>query len=157
MNQQQRLAMGVKRDHVAIMRKSWGLTQRLLTGEKTIESRWYKNRYAPWNQIFPGDRVYFKDSGELVTVSATVRKVEQYADLTSKRVIALLHKYAQADGLGIDKGSLRKFYYLFKDKKYCIIVFLTKTVQIEPFEIDKKGFGAQASWLVVNNIDKIKI
>jgi len=39
------------RVHVAIMRKGWGLTGKILTGEKTIESRWYMNRYRPWGAM----------------------------------------------------------------------------------------------------------
>lgn len=31
-------------EHVAIMKKSWGLTRKILSGEKTIESRWYRFR-----------------------------------------------------------------------------------------------------------------
>ena len=61
-------------EHLAIMRKSWGLTQKILTGQKKIESRWYKNKYRPWNQIQKGDVIYFKDSGEPVTIKATVKK-----------------------------------------------------------------------------------
>ena len=73
-------------DHVAIMRKSWGLTQKILTGEKKIESRWYKFKRAPWNQIRSGDTIYFKDSGEPVRIRAKVSKVLQFSDLTPARV-----------------------------------------------------------------------
>ena len=51
-------------DHVAIMKKSWGLTQKILTKQKKIESRWYKSKYSPWGKIEKNDFVYFKDSGE---------------------------------------------------------------------------------------------
>lgn len=66
-------------DHVAIMRKSWGLTQKILTGEKKIESRWYNVRYAPWDKIEKGDMVYFKDSGTPVTLRTRVQKVLQFS------------------------------------------------------------------------------
>ena len=49
--------------HLAIMKKSWNLTDKILTGKKKIESRWYKNKYKPWNKIKTEDVVYFKDSG----------------------------------------------------------------------------------------------
>jgi len=41
-------------DHVAIMKRSWGLIPKILSGEKTIESRWYKKRIPPWNRISKG-------------------------------------------------------------------------------------------------------
>jgi len=57
------------------MRKSWGLLPKILTGEKTIESRWYKNKCSPWGKIKRGDVVYFKNSGEPVTIKAEVSKI----------------------------------------------------------------------------------
>ena len=59
-------------EHLAIMRKSWGLTKKILSGEKKIESRWYKSKYPPWGKIRSGEIVYFKDSGEPVSISICV-------------------------------------------------------------------------------------
>ena len=47
--------------HVAIMKKSWGLVEKILAGEKTVESRWYKSKCVPWDRIKPKDIIYFKD------------------------------------------------------------------------------------------------
>jgi ASC-1-like (ASCH) protein len=146
----------MKRTHVAIMRKSWGLTAKILSGEKTIESRWYKNRYKPWGQIAAGDIVYFKDSGEPVTIKTTVSKVLQLDGLTPKKVKKLLNKYAKADGLGMEKKKINRYYHLFKNKKYCLIIFLKKPQKIKPFDIDKTGFGAMASWLIIDKINNYK-
>jgi hypothetical protein len=44
-------------DHVAILRKSSGLLEKILAGEKKIESRWYSARFTPWDQISAGDTV----------------------------------------------------------------------------------------------------
>jgi hypothetical protein len=130
-------------DHVAIMRKSWGLTQKILSGQKKIESRWYKVRYAPWDRIKPDEVVYFKDSGEPVTIRAEVDKVIQFSDLTPEEVEEILYQYGQADGIEIDK-------------KYCILIFLRKPQEIKPFEIDKSGFGAMSAWICVDDINMIK-
>lgn len=143
--------------HIAIMRKSWGLTQKILSGEKTIESRWYMNRYKPWGNIDCGDTIYFKDSGEPVRIQATVDKVIQIEDLTPKKVRKILNQYAKADGLGVDKSDITTYFERFKNKKYCLLIFLKDPKEIEPFEIDKSGFGAMAAWLTVDNLDKIKI
>jgi len=141
-------------EHTAIMRKSWGLTQKILSGQKKIESRWYKVKYAPWNRIESGDIVYFKDSGEPVTIKAEVDKVIQFSDLTPEKVKEILYKYGQADGLGIDKIS--EFFEMFKNKKYCILIFLKNPQKIEPFEIDKSGFGAMSAWISVDDVNRIK-
>ena len=72
-------------EHVAIMKKSWGLIGKIISGEKKIESRWYKSRRSPWGKIKQGDEVYFKDSGEPVSIKAKVAKVISFADLTPKK------------------------------------------------------------------------
>lgn len=140
--------------HLAIMRKSWGLLPKILTGEKTIESRWYKNKYSPWNRIKKGDMVYFKNSGEPVTIKSEVYSVVQYSDLRPKKVKEILNEYGAKDGLDIDE--IDKYYKMFKDKNYCLLVFLKNPQKIEPFDIDKNGFGAMSAWITIDDINKIK-
>ena len=141
-------------DHVAIMKKSWGLTQKILSGQKKIESRWYKSKCAPWGKIGKGDMVYFKDSGEPVSVKAEVEKVVSFSDMTPEKVKQILNEYGDDDG--IEKGKIKDFFELFKNKNYCLLIFLKNPKQIEPFEIDKTGFGMMSAWLSVGNIDKIR-
>jgi len=141
-------------DHVAIMKKSWGLTEKILDGRKKIESRWYLSKRAPWNKIKKDETVYFKNSGEPVKMKAEVAKVLQFCDLTPKKVKELLNKYGNADGL--EKAKIPEFFKLFKDKKYCLLIFLKNPVKIRTFDIDKTGFGAMSAWITVDKIDRIK-
>lgn len=141
-----------KRIHVAIMRKEWRLTEKILSGEKIIESRWYLNRYPPWDKIAPGDTIYFKNSGEPVKIVATCKKVVQFFGLTPGRVKSLLDKYYKADG--ITKSELKNYYKKFKDKQYCVLVFLKDVKEVKPFEIDKSGFGAMAAWLAFDSLEQ---
>ena len=70
------------------MKKSWGLIGKIISGEKKIESRWYKSKRSPWGKIEKGDTVYFKDSGEPVSIKAKVKKVISFSDFlytTKKR------------------------------------------------------------------------
>jgi ASC-1-like (ASCH) protein len=141
-------------EHLAIMRKSWNLTQKILTGKKKIESRWYKVKYSPWNRIKSGEIVYFKDSGEPVTIKAEVDKVIQFSSLDSGKVRDILDKYSDDDG--IEKEKIPEFFEMFKDKKYCMLIFLRNPQKIEPFKVDKSGFGAMSSWITIDSIDKVK-
>ena len=113
------------------------------------------NKYKPWDIIKAGDVVYFKNSGEPVKIKAKVERVLQFHDLDPAKVKNILNKYAAADG--IENSKIAGFYELFKTKKYCILVFLERAIAIEPFEIDKTGFGSMSSWIVVDNINKIKV
>lgn len=133
------------------MKKSWGLTQKILTGEKKIETRWYKNKSKPWGIINPGDTIYFKDSGELVSVKAVVSKVEQYERLDNDKVDSLMKKYSELDlGTSEIPDEISKY---VKDKRYAIIIHLIQPEKVVPFEIDKSGYGAMSAWLCVDNIN----
>lgn len=142
-------------EHLAIMRKSWGLTQKILTGKKKIESRWYNTKYPPFGRIKEGDIVYFKDSGEPVTIRAEVSDVKQFSDLTSGKVKAILDRYAELDG--IEKQEIGKYFDLFRNKKYCILIFLKNPAAVKPFKISKKGHGTMSSWICLETINSIKI
>ena len=139
-------------EHLAIMKKSWGLTDKILSGQKKIESRWYSVKYKPWDNIKEGEVIYFKDSGGPVKIKAEVSKVMQFADLTPRRVREILDEYGKDDG--IEPEKIPEFFERFKDKKYCMLIFLKNPIEINPFNIDKTGFGAMSAWLTVDDILK---
>lgn len=140
--------------HVAILRKFWRLTEKILAGEKTIESRWYKNRSRPWNNIDRGDVIYFKNSGEPVTIEARVAKVLQFEDLGPVKIRQILDEFGVR--IGFDPADYEKYLQQFQNKNYCLLVFLKGAHEIPPFEVDKKGFGVRAAWLTVDNIKRIR-
>ena len=142
-------------DHVAIMQKSWGFTEKIATCQKTIESRWYNVRYAPWGRISPGDNIYFKNSGEPVTIQAKISRVINFSDLTPEKVQTILEDYNKV--LGLDESDILRFFEMFKHKRYCILIYLKDAHHIQPFEIHKQGFGTMSSWLSIESITKIKV
>lgn len=133
--------------HIAIMKKSWGMVPKILSGEKTIESRWYKTRRAPWGKIFAGDTVYFKNSGEPVTVRATVEKVEQI------EIDSGLRRNDIPKEICAPKG----FDKTIAGKKFFLLIYLKNPRKVKPFEINKNGFGAMTAWITVPNIKTISI
>lgn len=138
--------------HLAIMNKKWKLIPKILSGQKTIESRWYMTRRSPWNKISTGDTVYFKDAGEPVTASAIVENVLQFENYSKQELKVILKKY----GNSIAFSSPKTAFDWCANKKYCILVFLKKPKGITPFEIDKTGFGNACAWIAVKNISAIK-
>ncbi|MBT7903100.1 ASCH domain-containing protein [Candidatus Woesearchaeota archaeon] len=141
-------------DHVAILKKKWKLTSKILSGEKTIESRWYKTKRDPWNKIKKGETVYLKDSGDPVIAKAEVLRVIQVPDLNNSKLIKLLEKHHQS--LGIETDKISEYAKQFSDKNYCILIYLKNPVRIEPFFIDKTGYGLMSAWLCVENITEVK-
>ena len=139
-------------DHIAIMNKKWKLIPKILDGSKAIESRWYVNKIKPWNSVKAGDYVYFKDTGEPITVSAKVSKVLQFDELNEEKFEYIMDNYA--DGIQV---LTREYDEYYKSKNYCILIFLKDVKSVEPFNISKEGFGNACAWMCVDNIDSIKI
>jgi len=140
-------------DHVAIMRKRGNLLDKIVLGKKTIESRWYVNKIAPWNKIKAGDTIYFKESSEDVTARATVSKVLQY-ELTSQITKNIIKKYGNL----IDPGTSKEDFIKWgkeKKKRYCILMFLSNVKKIKPFSIDKTGYGISSAWMCVGDINSV--
>ena len=142
-------------DHIAIMQKSWGFTEKIATGQKTIESRWYKVKYTPWGRISPGESIYFKNSGEPVTIQAKISRIINFSDLTPEKVQTILEDYSKE--LGLDEPDILRFFEMFKHKRYCILIYLKDAHHIQPFEINKQGFGTMSSWISVESIAKMKV
>ncbi len=146
--------------HIAILKKSCvrkgdNLLTDILTGIKTIESRWYINKVAPWNQIEIGDDVYFKESGSPIRAKAKVSYVIQYDDLDSSTISRIISTYGSKIAPSSTQKELDTWSLGLNKKRYCILIFLTEIEKVEPFEIDKTGFGSACAWMVTSNIDKI--
>jgi ASC-1-like (ASCH) protein len=141
--------------HVAIMNKKWNLIEKIIDGRKKIESRWYKSRIAPWNKIKKGDVVFFKNAGEDVNAKAEVSEVLQFENLTENKISEIIERYGgEAKICFSDKNSAFQW---TKNKKYCILIFLEDVQKIEPFKIDKTGFGNACAWITIEDIQRIAV
>lgn len=140
-------------DHVAIMSPDWKLISKILSGEKTIESRWYVTRRAPWKVVKKGDRVYFKDSGKPVTAQADVVDARFYS----------LESLADAKRIIREHGKEICLINSHPDTwksvpRYCILIRLKHPKRVAtPFHVNKRGFGSASAWISVPRISDIRI
>ena len=141
-------------DHIAYMKKSWKLIPKILSGEKTIESRWYMHKINPWNTIKENDFIYFKNGGEPITAQAQVVKVIQFEHYTISQLKTILEQYGGNPGICFP--DINQSFYILKQKNYAILIFLKKATAVEPFEIDKTGYGSACAWICVEDINSIK-
>jgi hypothetical protein len=149
-------------DHVAILRKANiskkdNLLRDILTGAKTIESRWYVHKIDPWNKVSAGDTVYLKESGCPVTAAAHVAQVVQYPHLTKALISEIIKTYGKQIAPGTSEEEFLDWGEKNLNKNYCILIFLKDIRRVEPFNINKKGFGISSAWLCVGNISKVRI
>jgi ASC-1-like (ASCH) protein len=131
------------------------MLEKIKSGQKTIESRWYMRRFDPWNNIKTGETVYFKEAGKDVCLRAKVVKVEQFDNLTPAIVKLILKRYRKE--LGIDRVDTDYFYKLFKDKRYCILIYLKRPKRIKPFKLNKAGLGSMSAWICLRALKVIKL
>jgi len=137
-------------EHLAILSKKRRLLIKILSGEKKIESRWYKFKKPPLGVISIGDIIYFKESGCPVSAKAIVENIITYENLTPHRIVEIIKKYGSS--IGIDLNFVEEV----KDKRFCVLIFLGNPQKIEPFEINKKRYGLTSAWITIDNINKLK-
>ena len=90
----------------------------ILAGRKTIESRWYVHKVAPWDKIFAGDTVYFKESGCPITAKAHVSKVLQFDALDASKVRAIISDYGKQIAPNLPEGEFFLWAETHQAKKY---------------------------------------
>lgn len=139
--------------HIAIMNPKLGFINKILKGQKTIETRWYKHKIAPWNKLNKGDIIYFKNSGDKITASAEVERFEQFDNLSPEIIKELINK--NFSNIGLDLEIIDSFTKKHIDKNYAIFIFLKSPKRVEPFSINKDGFGNAAAWLCTPKIESI--
>jgi len=136
--------------HIAILNKQKDLLNQILSSKKTIESRWYKFQRTPYKNIRPNDTVYLKNSGQPVTAKVQVDKVLFFNNPSESEIQEIMDKYSKQ--ICIDNNYISN-----APKNYITLIFLRNPTRIEPFNINKKGFGNMAAWITLENIEKIKI
>ena len=137
-------------EHLAILSKKRKLLSKIISGEKKIESRWYKSKRPPFGRISEGDTIYFKESGEPVSAKANAKRILTYENLNSGIIYKIIKEYGNLIGINLD------FINEVKDKKFCILIFMDNAQKIKPFEINKKGYGLMSAWISIDNIDKLR-
>lgn len=129
-----------------------GMIEKILSGEKTIESRWLQNRCAPWGKITVDDTIYFKYSGKHIVAQSTVRHVEYLENIDPiflKKRLPLL-----ASAIGLHLSTLQA---LAQRKRYAVLIALSHPIALQSFAIHKNGFGSMASWMTVEHIDQLRV
>lgn len=126
--------------HIAILKQPF--FDMVLSGEKTIESRWSMVKVAPYKKVSVGDKILLKETGKVVTATANVKKVQFY-ELTPEIVEDIRIKYGRQ--IGTDKFEDWKSTL---QKKYCTLIWLDKVTPVDPIKV-KRSNGA--GWIVLKD------
>lgn len=126
--------------HIAILKQPF--FDMVLSGEKTIESRWSMVKVAPYKKVSVGDKILLKETGKDVTATANVKKVQFY-ELTPEIIEDIRIKYGKQ--IGTDKFEDWKSTL---QKKYCTLIWLDEVTPVEPIKV-KRSNGA--GWIVLKD------
>ena len=114
----------------------------MLDGRKTIESRFSKNRIAPYHQMTKDDVVIIKRSGGPSVGLMTLQEV-LYFDLTIDSISKIREKYKTS--LFVDDT----FWESKEACRYATLMVIDQIMKVTPFSIRKKGMQ---SWIA--NLDE---
>lgn len=65
----------------------------IMSGVKNVEARLSVDRRAPFGRVTPGETVFIKPTGQRVLAKATVRRVDEFEDLTPELIRDLRETY----------------------------------------------------------------
>jgi ASC-1-like (ASCH) protein len=128
----------MKNYHLVILKKPY--LDAILSGRKTVESRFTRARYSFISQVRRGDMLFLKVSSGPVCGQASVAAVKYFEDLTPEKVAKIKRQYNEHI-LGSDE--------YWKSKAGCRFGFLAWLEDIRPMkptEIAKKDWR---SWVVL--------
>lgn len=112
----------------------------MLNGEKTIESRFSKNKIMPYEQISKDDIVIIKKSSGNIVAYFTIKEV-MFFDLEKTPIDSIKLRYDKQ--LRVDEN----FWFAKKMSKYATLIFIDKVIELTPFHIDKRGMQ---TWITFN-------
>lgn len=128
--------------HLAIFKGEGA--QLILTGKKTVESRFSKRRNPPFGQISSGDLVYIKPSGKDPIGQFRVKKVIFFDGITPEDILNIRKRHGK--WLAVDQA-----YWINKtNAKYGTLIFIG---EVDPFITSPLKFPKKdlRGWVVLNN------
>lgn len=131
--------------HLAIFSRE-GVAQ-ILSGKKTIETRFSQKRIPPYGLVSVGDIVYIKPSGEDVIGQFKVVKVIYFEGLTEDDWLGIRRNFGKKLSLG--SPELNEDYFNKRAKaRYGTIIFLDEVEQFitSPIRIKKSDLRG---WVVL--------
>lgn len=131
----------MKLEHLAIMDKD--TINKILSGKKTIESRFSKNKITPYNKVNVGEIIYLKESGGNILATFEIDKVIFFDNLDCQKILAIKNKYNQFINASND-------YFNYKSNcRYGTLIYIKSPKAIPPITIYKNN---RLAFLTVKSI-----
>jgi len=118
-------------EHLAIMDKN--TIKMILNGEKTIETRFSKNKISPYQKVKIGDKVYLKESGKNIIAFFEIEKAIFFKDLNSGKIKEIKNNYNNLIKASDDYWNKKL------NSNYGTLIFIKNVKKLDkPLKISKK-------------------
>lgn len=140
-------------DHVVYLDTGAKELESLLSGRKAMIIRGATGRKMPYGRVNPGDILYFinNNSEGFILARAKVERVINSDKMTAAESASLVEKHQ--DKLQLTPKQTERW----AGKRYLVLVEVSELEAVEPFRIDKSGYGNMDDWLPVEQIDRVRI
>lgn len=140
-------------DHVVYLDTKAGELEKMLAGNKTMIVRGAAGRKLPYGRVNPTDCLYFvQNNGEgLVRACGIVKDVLNSKKLAEEESASLLA--ANQAKLNLTENQCKRW----AGKRYLVLIEVQNVQTVEPFRIDRSGYGNMDDWLPVEAIAKVKV
>ena len=124
--------------HLVILKRPY--LDLILTGRKTVESRFMRTKAPPFGRVNSGDRLFFKQSSGPVCAVASAGCVRFFDDLTAEKMAELKDRYNHLI------RAADEYWQAMAGSRAGLLVWLRDVKKIEPVRIDKKDWRG---WVVL--------
>lgn len=121
----------------------------LLSGKKTIESRFSINRNGPYKKVFKDDLVFIKKSGGPVFGYFIVGKTSFYNSPSSTQIKTIKKKYEKE----ICSMEVKDFWKERSKAKFITLMEVAEIKDIAPINIEKKD---RTAWVIIKPSHKLQ-
>jgi hypothetical protein len=138
-------------DHVVYVDTKARELEKLLSGEKTMIVRGATGRKLPYGRVQANDRLFFiQNKGDsMVRACAHVGDVFNSEMLTEEQSVKLVE--TNQSKLNLTPDQIKRW----AGKRYLVLIEVKDVQSIEPFVIDRSGYGNMDDWLPVETIGNV--
>lgn len=134
------------RKHLAILHRS--VIDSILSGTKTIETRFSEKKIAPFGAISVGDLVFMKEPGGDIIGQFRVKKVFSYEGLTEKDIEKIFQDFGKEISWE-NQEEEAAFFEQKKSSKYGTLIFIGESERLITSPVIFKK-SDQRGWVVLD-------
>jgi hypothetical protein len=140
-------------DHIVYLDAEAHELEALQSGQKSMIIRGATGRKLPHGRVHAGDLLYFINNNAegLVRAKAIVKNALHSEKLAEEESRALIEK--NQPSLRLTEKQMKRW----AGKRFLVLVEVSGVEQVSPFAIHKSNYGNMDDWLLVGNIESVRL